>query len=193
MNALQAIRDRRSIRRFRDKPVSRETIERLLDATIQAPSAKNGQPWRFVVLEGEHKEHLTTLMHDKADALTAQGDGIGSLRWTVNTMEQAPVAIVIINTAPPEEVPQEFYDDWNFVMLQSTGGAIQTMLLATMEWGLGSLWICDILFVTDEVMSWLGRDKGETLVAAVSLGYPAEDPAARPRTSWQEITDWPGA
>lgn len=193
MNALQAIRDRRSIRRFRDKPVSRETVEQLLDATIQAPSAKNQQPWRFVVLRGEQKEHLTTLMHEKADTLTAQDIGIGSLRWTANAMEQAPVAIVIINIAPPEDVPQDFHDDWNFVMLQSTGGAIQTMLLAAMEWGLGSLWICDILFVTDEVMSWLERDKGETLVAAVSLGYPAEDPAARPRTPWQEITDWPEA
>ncbi len=190
---LEAIYSRRSIRRFRDRPVNQESVKEILEATIQAPSAKNAQPWRFVVLEGKEKKHLTDLMHGKADILTAENVDIGSLRWTATAMEQAPVAIVILNTAPPEGLPTEFREDYDFVMLQSTGGAIQTMLLAATELGLGSLWICDILYVADEVMDWLKRDQEETLVAAVSLGYAAEDPAARPRTRWQKLTAWRSA
>ena len=74
-------------------------------------------------------------------------------------------------------------------MLQSTGGAIQTMLLAAHDLGLGALWICDILYAEREVKEWLGREE-QTLVACVTLGYAAESPQARPRRPWQEVTEW---
>ncbi len=192
MDTLQAIHDRRSIRHFASQPVPRELVERVLEATVQSPSAKNVQPWRFVVLEGQEKERLVRLMTAKGEALAAAGEGTGSLLGTCRAMAQAPVAVVILNQAPPAEVPPEFHEDWHFVMLQSTGGAIQTMLLAAHALGLGSLWICDILFAHDEVMVWLGCE-GEVLVAAVSLGYADEAPGQRPRKGWAEVTQWLGA
>ena len=51
MEALQAIKTRRSIRKFLDKPVSREMIRELLEAAMFAPSAGNEQPWQFIVIE----------------------------------------------------------------------------------------------------------------------------------------------
>lgn len=74
-------------------------------------------------------------------------------------------------------------------MLQSTGAAIQTMLLAAQDLGLGSLWICDVLYASTEILAWLGHPR-DTLVAAVSLGYADEEPPARPRRPWQEVTEW---
>ncbi len=77
-------------------------------------------------------------------------------------------------------------------MLQSIGGAIQTMLLAAQVLGVGSLWICDVLYCEDEINACFGHG-ADTLVAAVSLGYAAESPRARPRRPWQEVTEWQGA
>jgi nitroreductase len=82
MDTLQAIHERRSIRRFTSQPVPRDLVKRVLEATVQAPSAKNVQPWRFVVLEGEEKERLVRLMIEKGDALAAAGEGTGSLLGT---------------------------------------------------------------------------------------------------------------
>ena len=189
MDTLTAIAARRSIRRFRPDPIPREVIERLLAATVQAPSAKNVQPWRFVVLEGGHHRQLAQLMLDQAAVLKAHNWHIGSLEGTARAMLTAPLTILILNVLPPERMEKGFHDAWDFVMLQSTGGAIQTMLLAATELGLGSLWICDVLFAADEVMHWLGRT-GEVLVAAVTLGYADESPGPRPRRPWQEVTEW---
>ncbi|MHB1318812.1 MAG: nitroreductase family protein [Anaerolineae bacterium] len=192
MDTLQAIADRRSIRRFRAEPVSRETLEEILAATVRAPSAKNQQPWRFVVLEGEAALGLAQIMKQAATVLVQDGKDIGSLAWTAAVVEQAPVTILVYDAAPPAEIPAQFHDDYRFVMLQSIGGAIQTMLLAAQALGLGSLWICDVLYCEDEINTWIGNSAGK-LVAAVSLGRADEAPRARPRRPWQEVTEGKGA
>jgi nitroreductase len=189
MQTLDAIAGRRSIRRFQDRPIPRDLIECVLASTVQAPSAKNAQPWRFVVLEGERRDTLVRIMKEQAARLKSMGWDIGSLEWTARSMAAAPVTIVVFNAAIPAAIPAEAHDAYRFVMLQSTGGAIQTMLLAAHDLGLGSLWICDILYATDEVKAWLGRED-EELVACVTLGYADESPAARPRRPWQEVTEW---
>jgi len=191
METRDAITERRSIRRFKTDPISRETIEKLLDLTIQAPSAKNGQPWRFVVLEGEANQHLVGLMRDAVARFEAQGMDTGSCKWTAKAMSDAPVTILIYDAELPEGVPAEAEQDYRFVMLQSIGGAIQTLLLAAQDMGLGSLWICDVLYAVDEVNAWLGRE-GQVLVAAVTLGYADESPGPRPRVPWQAVTEWRG-
>jgi len=189
MNTLQAIADRRSIRKFDPRPVPHELVERVIAAAHQAPSAKNGQPWRFVALEGEQHLKLAHLMRDRAAALKAAGEEIGSLAWTAHAMENASATVVVFHRPPPAEVPAQFHDDWQFVMLQSTGAAIQNMLLAALDLGLGSLWICDILYCADEVKEWLGKGD-HTLIACVTLGYPAEAPAARPRLPLDQVVEW---
>ena len=51
MEVLEAIRTRRSIRQYQDRPVPEALVERLLAAAMSAPSARNSQPWHFVVLD----------------------------------------------------------------------------------------------------------------------------------------------
>jgi nitroreductase len=191
MNTLDAVATRRSIRRFESRPVPRTLIEQVLAATAQAPSAKNAQAWRFVALQGESHQELVRIMQARANALKEVGLNIGSLEWTARSMSAATVTIVVFNVAPPPDIPEETHAAWNHVMLQSTGGAIQTMLLAAHDLGLGALWICDILYAACKVRQWLGRE-GESLVACVTLGYAAESPGARPRRPWQELTEWRG-
>jgi nitroreductase len=101
-------------------------------------------------------------------------------------MSQAPATVFVIHRAGlppwmPHSVPQTFAD---LVDIQSSGAAIQNMLLAAQDLGIGSLWICDVFAAYGELLAWLG-EKGE-LVAAVSFGYPAESPGARPRRAFSE-------
>ena len=189
MSALAAIAQRRSIRRFQDRPISRELLEEMLAHTVLAPSAKNAQPWRMVVLEGERAAELARMMQTRADEMAEAGADSGSLAWTAQVVAQAPVTVVFYNAAPPPEVPARFHESYHWVMVQSTGAAIQNMCLAAEALGLGSLWICDILYVHDQVGPWLGHAEDD-LVAAVSLGYAAESPGPRPRRPWQEVTEW---
>lgn len=50
-----SIKTRRSVRKFKDKPVPVNQIRRIIEAGTYAPSGKNGQPWRFTVLTGQEK------------------------------------------------------------------------------------------------------------------------------------------
>lgn len=189
MDVLQAIAQRRSIRRFKDQPVPRELIEQLLTAATLAPSGKNLQPWRFVVLEGEAKDHLSDMMLTCAETLQAQGVNIGSAVHSAKIIKQAPVVILIYDALfKPGDDHNGMGRIWSLVNTQSIGAAIQNMLLAAEAAGLGTLWICDVLVAEDETAAWLGRT--DELVAAVAVGYADEAPSARPRKAWQEVTEW---
>lgn len=189
MEVSTAIAARRSIRRFTDRPVAPELIERLLTAATLAPSGKNMQPWRFVVLEGERKDKLVDVMSAELTTVKAAGNPVGSAEHSAKVMRQAPVTILIYDS---EFVPDEDHSGiariMSLVHTQSIGAAIQNMLLAAEEAGLGTLWICDVFFAEAAINALLGRT--DELVAAVSVGYAAEAPAARPRRPWSELTDW---
>lgn len=66
MDTIKVIEERRSIRKFKNKTVPKETIERLLELAIKAPSGKNRQPWRFVVLQHRKKDDLVDIMVNAA-------------------------------------------------------------------------------------------------------------------------------
>jgi nitroreductase len=186
LDTLEAIAARRSIRTFRPDPVPRELIGKLLEATCLAPSGKNRQPWRFVVVQGEKRSEMLTVMRGGIEKAREAGVPLGSSEGTAAAMEQAPVTVFVLNG---ESVNYE-EDDWGTVDVQSIGGAVQTMLLAATELGLGTLWICDVFYAYDELRAWLGRE--DQMVCAVSIGYANEDPGPRPRRPWHELTEWLG-
>jgi nitroreductase len=190
METLQAIAGRRSIRRFTSDPVTEETLRAILNAGIQAPSGKNRQPWRFVVVQGDKRAEMIRVMRAGIAKAKESGEELGSSEWTVPVMEQAPVTVFVFN---PEgvrpwlahSIGENFSD---LVNVQSVGAAIENMLLAAYDLGVGSLWICDVFYAYEDLCNWLGED-GQ-MVAAVSLGYPDEQPDARPRKTLEEVTRW---
>jgi len=188
MNTLEAIAARRSIRRFKDTPLPDDAVEAVLAAAIQAPSGKNRQPWRFVVVKGEKRAEMVRLMRKGIAKAKDRGEDLGSSQGSAAIMEQAPVTVFIFNvdgTHPwlAHSIGQMFMDAVN---VQSIGAAIQNMLLAAQDMGIGSLWICDIFYAYEELRNWLGEEC--QMVAAVSLGYPDENPEARPRKPVGEVT-----
>lgn len=190
MDTLEAIAARRSIRKFKSDPIPDEMLHNILTAAIQSPSAKNRQPWRFIVIRGGKRADMVRVMREGLAKVETQGENTGSAKWSANIMEQAPVTVFVFNTEGTHPwmertVDQQFYE---LVNVQSIGAAIQNMLLAAQGQGLGSLWIADILDAYGELCEWLGQDT--EMVAAVSFGYPDESPGPRPRKPMDQVVVW---
>ena len=115
---IQLIMTRTSIRAFQDKPVSDETVEVLLKAAMAAPSAKNSQPWSFVVIR------------DRA-LLEKLGDNLPNAKMTAT----APVAVVICGVLE-KALPGEAREYW----IQDAAAATENFLLAVHALGLGAVW-----------------------------------------------------
>ncbi len=190
MNTTTAIAARRSIRRFADRPVPDAILEAILTAGTLAPSAKNRQPWRFVVVQGARRAEMVHAMRQGIAKCKTDGIPIGSAEGSAAIMEEAPVTVLVFHPEglhpwETRSLEQAFVDVTN---IQSIGAAIQNMLLAALDLGLGSLWICDVFYAYEELRSWL--DEPGQMIAAVAFGYAAESPAARPRKPVHEVTRW---
>ena len=115
---LQTIMTRTSIRAFLDKPVPEETIEQLLKAAMAAPSAKNQQPWAFVVIRDR-------------GLLENLGASLPNARMTAT----APAAVVICGVLD-KALPGEAREYW----IQDAAAATENFLLAVHALGLGAVW-----------------------------------------------------
>lgn len=182
MELKEIIKNRRSIRKFDTKKIDNSIIKEILYYGSLAPSGKNRQPWRFVVIQDnvELKNKIADIMIEKAEEKIKRGENAGSIKNTAKIMKEAPVFIAVFNS-------------WNEKIinsnLQSIGACIENICLTATDMGIGSLWICDIDCAFKEVEDLLGKEN-ISLVAGISLGYPLENPNARPRLEINELVDW---
>lgn len=194
---ISAIFDRRSIRKFIDQPISQRDIADILQSGLKAPSSKNRQPWKYIVIQGSAKGEMLKAFRqgiereENGKALLPQSrQHIASAKHTIDIMAEAPTIVFVVNLLgksimtqlTPEERVSEICN------IQSIGASIQNMLLAATEKGIGSLWICDIYFAYPELCKWLDCD-GQ-LIAAIAFGYPNESPNERPRKKMEEVVEW---
>ena len=180
MELDKTISERRSIRKFKTDSVKKELIETILDAGIKAPSAKNLQQWRFHVFQGEAKDKFTKYCLDEFDKIAKGEDVHPYARYSFQIMDAAPVTILVYSN---HIMPHPARPD-----IQSVSAAIQNILLKAHDLGLGSLWICDILYIDKAVNQYLKTDM--PLLAAISIGYADESPKSRPRKTIEEVTTW---
>jgi nitroreductase len=203
MELDDAIRGRRSVRSYAAEVVPKELIREILEAATWAPSAKNGQQWRFTVLTGASKKKLTDLFRSELQSLSSKiGEKpMGSSLSTCRIMEQASVLVMVWNasggrTEGVVRAVESSEDDLRArskmfghkAELQSVAAAIQNMCLKAYSLGLGSLWIADIYYAADTLTRHLG--KPWELVAAVTLGWPAATPNSPPRMTVEEVTEF---
>jgi len=194
---MNAIEKRRSIRKYRQQSVSREQIEMLVEAARLAPSAKNRQPWKYIVYTGAEKQKLLKAMEtglekeEKQHSLLPQSAfGLPDAFHTLDIMRQAAVVLIVMNTngtSPYEPVDpdgrlSEICDSL------SIGASIENLLLRATEMGLGTLWIANTCFAYDNLMEVIG-EKGQ-LIGAIALGYAEEQPLPRPRRNLEEILEY---
>ena len=202
MEVFEAIKSRRSVRQFSSEPVGRELISRILEVGIWAPSAKNLQPWRFLVVEGRVKDQLAEILRQVAEQMIKDPDplerarGYGT-RKSARIILEAPVLITVWNTAPVSKGQAALLQDANpgrllawTVETQSVAAAIQNMLLAAHSMGLGGLWNCDLNHATAQIKDYLSVE--DDLMAGVVIGYPKEMPSPPKRRSLAEVVNWIG-
>lgn len=156
---MDSIFSRRSIRRYSDRPVAAETVDRLLAAAMAAPSAGNQQPWQFLVI----RERATL-------------DAITNVHPHSLMLRQAPLAIVVCADHSRSKYPVDFW-------VQDCAAATENILLAATAAGLGSCWL-GVHPVRERVEAFsrlLGLPAGITPFAAVAIGYAAEKPTPMDR------------
>ncbi|MBO5208379.1 MAG: nitroreductase family protein [Lachnospiraceae bacterium] len=194
-----SIYNRRSIRKYLDKNVPKEKIEQILDAARVAPSAKNRQPWKYIVFGGEHKAEFLEKMENgimreerQKAFLPNSKQGIPDAKNTLRIMKEAPILIVVLNENGTTPFAQINADDriTEICDTLSIGASIENMLLKADEIGLGTLWIANTCFAYEELTTYLGTTK--QLVGAIALGYADESPAQRPRKKLEEIVEYRG-
>jgi nitroreductase len=158
MEVLEAIRKRRSIRRFRSETIPDETLRLILEAGRLAPSAGNRQPWRFIVVkDAERKRAL-------AEA-------------TNNYLFIADAPVIIVALGDPNVSSRWFRQD---PMI-----AVEHMVLAATALGYGTCWIGG--FDEGEVKRVLGVPERLAVIVMLPIGVPDESPPPRPRRALREI------
>jgi len=170
MDVFAAIKKRRSIRRYLQEDIDGDRIAKLLEAARLAPSAGNRQPWHFfAVTELETRERL---------AGAAYGQTF---------VGQAPLIIVIC--ADPERSAERYGDRGRqLYCLQDTAAAVENVLLCATALGLGACWIG--AFDEEACATILKVTSGLRPVAMISVGYPDEEPAPRPRRPLQQVVSY---
>lgn len=179
---MDAIMQRRSIRRYRREPVAREAIQAVLEAAIWSPSAHNRQPWRFAVIESQsQKEFLAREMGARLRR-DLRADGVPEAIIETDTarsyerITSAPVLVALcLSMEDMDSYPDEKRSRAEYMMaVQSVAMAGQNLLLAAHDVGLGACWMCAPLFCPDVVLSALDLPADWEPQALLTLGYSAE-------------------
>lgn len=178
MELTEAIRGRRSVRKFKPQPIAKETLVKLLDLAGWAPSGMNRQEWYFVVVQGQKKDALLKIFSTAFEAVRPNLEKVfpdkpkivEGIRQFFQSYGGAPVFILAYAGKGPT-------GQWD---THSTALAVQNLLLAAHAEGLGAVWTDGILVKEAEINALLGIE-GKKLVAALPVGYPDEIPRVPPR------------
>ena len=175
---IREIQNRRSIRRYKDTPVTDAELFDLLEAARLAPSAGNTQPWQFVVVrDAERRRQLAEAAHNQP--------------W----MAEAPLFLVAVADSTPRFPDREGLrlDEGSAeaglkMIVRDTAIAIEHILLEAEHLGLGSCWIA--WFVQDDIRPILGIPEDQYVVGILTIGHKAEEPPARPRKPLDAIVHY---
>lgn len=184
METYEAIMTRRSANVAPDRAPPRDVVSRLLEAAVRAPTHHLTQPWRFIVLAGEA---VTDLGRAWAAGMEAEGENSEGI---VDKARRAPVIVCVI-AAPKPHLPKVVEVEEH----HAVGAAIQNLLLAAHDAGLGAWLRTGPAASMNTVRAYLGLADNESIAGFVYLGYPLEGQQERPgtrRTDHADLTEWRG-
>jgi len=172
---MKEIENRRSVRKYADKKVEREKLERILESARLAPSGNNTQPWNFIVVEAvETKARLVAADHGQ--------------RW----MLTAPVFIVCVADilCRVDPAPDRYLDEESSLpelkqVIRDTAIAAAHILLEAESQGLASCWTG--WFEQKDIRPVLNIPDDKYVCGVITLGYAAENPEPSPRRALAEM------
>ncbi len=155
--SIRSILARRSIRQYTSQPVQEEQLEKLLEAGMAAPSARNRKPWHFVVVTGRDRLNQLSEAHPYGDML-----------------KQAPAAIAVCGDTAISP------DYW----VQDCSAATENILIAAASIGLGSVWLgCHPRRERVEaIKEVLEIPENTEVLSLIAIGHPGEE--KEPRTQY---------
>ena len=161
MNAYETTLARRSVRKYKSDPVARALLEQIIDAARLAPTARNEQPWEFVVVTDEAKRREIAGIANKNGPFIAD----------------APACVVVLCK------PSAYY-------LEDGSAATTQLMIAATALGLGTCWIAgDKKPYAEAVVDAVGAPPEMKLVALVAVGYAADVPAPTKR-ALDDVLHW---
>jgi len=193
---FSAIRQRRSIRRYKPDPVSVELVLRLVEAACWAPSAGNRQDWSFTVVSSlTVKSAMAEAVRRRWNAVGAANRDSGLIEDVLaysagfGDFERAP-AVVVVSARQPDSFQRHILgDDAGATLGSATSAAMaaQNFMLAAHEMGLGTCCMTGALAARQEMGQAIGLPRKQEVVCLISLGWPDERPEAPPRKPAGEV------
>lgn len=161
MDALKAIKERRSVRDFNEQGIPKGVIEDIIDCARLAPSANNVQPWEFVVITDKDIKKKIADITDYGKFIT-----------------QAPVCIIV------------FCQDTKYY-LEDGSAATENILIVAQAYGLGTCWVAgDKKPYVSQINELVNIPLKFKLVSLVALGYPKEEARPHGKRPLKEVIHW---
>jgi nitroreductase len=172
MDVIEAIRTRRSIGRMTEELPPRHTIEKLLDAAVQAPNHYLTLPWRFIVMTGEARNRFGEAVAESLRPTLAgldpeRREGILADERRKPLRSPVLIAVGVRHDPAVKAVPVED--------LQACSAAIQNLLLAAHAMGLAATWRTGTGAYSDSVKEHFGLESGDEIAGFVYVGYPNKE------------------
>ena len=194
MDILEAIKQRRSTRAFLDKPVERQTLEKLLSLATQAPSAINMQPWELIVVSGEERQRLSRLLVKRMrERNISCGPGATKTLPEVFVERQRELLQCILPTLDEGTPFNDFINEgscnfygaptaiiltvdeaFSSARFTDIGIAVGYLVLAAHGMGLGTCPIGLITAFEDDIREYLNLPEERKVVVGVAVGYRDE-------------------
>ena len=184
MNVTQAIQQRRSIKRFIDRPVTREQIEALLTAATLAPNHHLTQPWRFYVLGPNARYAYGLSLGARKAKKIEDPEAARAMRETAAAEHRALPAMIAVAVVNVEQ-PETREENYAAVMM-----GLENLALAAVEAGLGTHIKTGGVMDDPAARAAVGVRDEERIIAIVNVGVPAETPARKARGDATAYTTW---
>lgn len=166
MTVMEAIKSRRSIRQYAPTPIEPEKLAQVAEAFRLAPSARNQQNWKLLIVQSPETRELVR----------------SCCRSNPEFLRQAPVILIAT------DCDQGIMTCGHRVDSVDLSIATSFAMLAAQELGLGTCWMGS--FEEEPLRKALGLPEGISIAAITPLGYPAESPDARPRKATEEVIEY---
>lgn len=184
MQVSEAVHQRRSVKAYEDRPVSREEVEALLEAARWAPNHRMTEPWSFYVLGPDTQRVYAEVRATLKSEVVEEPEAARAVREKVEreSMEIPRMVAVASDVAEDPEIREE---DFAAVWM-----GVQNLLLTAWEMGIGGYIRTGAILDQPLLRKALGIPEGQRILAFVQLGRPASIPDPKPRSPVAERTRW---
>lgn len=173
---IQSIEDRRSIRKYKNLPITDDLILKLLDSALLAPSGSNTQPWGYIIVKSEeNRRRIMIADHNQKWMMTAPVFivCVADIQCRINDN------ITIDEKSPEVEVKQ---------IIRDTAIAVEHIVLEAEAHGLATCWTA--WFEQKDMRPILNIPDDKYVCCVLTVGYPDENPSPRPRKKLENIVHY---